>query len=844
MNRIQPPLSSSLQFAVVGSENERMVDVSATIRRGALVTRRKHSSRGVTVPALPYELVYYPLNGRVHSLAADGKHYADNILADSGYHANRGSFLIITPRSTSTEQYVFIASNKMSKFREGIGTQKWGIDAPSSTMLVPITGFLAETVVDNCDSTANWTTVGATIATEGTIKTEGANSLKFGLTANTQGVATKNLGVAMDYETLNFEGVFYFSLRFENPAAIQSVLVQFSLANNDFTTAVAHFTLALPGTAGGSLVEIPGAANEWKTIGITQNRFGLTASGWTTTWRMRFVFLSSATQNVYVDYIHLREPGQNDSVGARYKYRYENSITGHSSNLNDTPSARFIGSNTEVEVLNPVTSTDPQVDRQAFYRDVGGDGNFRRIGTKANDGTSFFDTTPISGLGEADTNDNAPPVAATIATFFAGSVWINDVVHPFRIWRSVAGRYESFSEFFDLPISDIVHCIGIVGGQLCVVTTNNIYRVVGADTVTPRFIPFIDIGIPSQRAITITNDVAYLVNFTGGYVFNGSTIKMDDIISRLFIPSSSDPKRINETIVDRCILGSDDKHIWLTYNMLNGVPRTLVRDLDTGEWTEETEIIVAHDKAHLTYPHIMARQDNVLMNSYSGVFAAFDYRSLDLSLTTVKSQDISMEEKRLSNRSLGISQIINFGIELRNEVTMIVMPFVDDVGLTPLVISTSTARRWEFIAYTGGERVIGERLAFSAVAAADGFVEIYAVEWWLVEMQAAVKALDSGDVFLSSELVIPLELNIALYAHEPLTFNATWFTDNLPQTVATGVPANGLYNHRWFLRPDVGRTGRLIIAATGRFSPIANVASVITLGTGEIKPVEIRATAT
>jgi hypothetical protein len=853
MAQVNIPLLDGLKFGERNAEDERLMDCSYTSRLGVLASRARHKNRFALVEP-PRKVLFHPELDKVFTLTTNGNLAVDAFTPyDTGYSSDDGTLLNSLANEEERQSYLFIAGgNKMRKF-DGHHITQWGIDAPQPSALVTTLNTIVGSVIHTCDNLTNWTFGGCTVTVEPTIKVEGTGSLKVALVADT--VAEVALTAPIDmlaYDLLTF------MVRLSVLSALKQFTISVDFAGDNFSTNIGHRDVSadylpqyppptsevrsttLPQSQTGvtdELVDPFGVLSSqmsstphvWKRVAL--GRRGFQTNG-TPTWNsikaIKFNFLASKNMFIYIDYIRAQNLNQDDAVGARYKYAYENVFTGTHGNLNANPSIAVAGLNGSVTLSGFVQPPANQgINVVRVFRDTGGDGTYRSVVTfnvtdPWNPAVTYVDTVNVSNLGDADTNDNAPAPLATQAVKFMGRIWLNDVNNKRRVWRSVPGRYESFSlnvnsGFFDVSsIDDEVVGFAVIREQLFILTKQKIIQVIGDDSA-PSFLPIVEIGTPSSSSYYVTRDFMVFVHQTGVYTFDAASLKPLPKISTLFNPQSDDPEAIVADSLSACVVGSDAKHIWVYYADAQLVDHQLCYSLETQRWTEESTALLAHDAARLEFAHIAASASHMLEIYNNNTSERLDFKSQVVELVP-------------------ISQIEGMQIEYKSTTALRVRLYLDGGPVIDTTLPLSDERRWAFLSTP--DLPLGNRVQLEINALSVGLTELYTAFAECTPLPDTTH-FNSGYFTLTSELATVVELYTNIFATEDGEVTFALDVDNQRHTLITRhVSRNQILAQRNMLRPLVGRTARLQITGA-RHSVMSLYLKAVGLGDGEIKNVAI-----
>lgn len=861
MTRLAIPLLEGLKFSNRNMDYEQLLDGSYTNKIGVLSNRRSHSAR-FSIARVPRRLLLH--NGNLYTLSRDGYLYNGNLEIGSGFNASEGTLISLLPTSDATERQLFIAGGaKMQKYN-GAALQRWGISTPVDDALIGDVTDTNSLVINLCNSATGWSQANCVVSLDTGIFREGTGSIKVALTANVTGIATLTFSPAVD---LSARPNISFYIRTENPKALTSVAMIFYFVVSPGSSATAQRNIlggyipespasvgevlssTTPQTFSGDsdsgaselvdahnvrVTQLPTVANTWKKL--TVGRSGFTRSDeqgdiadWTTTFQMQLVLLSDVAQNIYIDDIRERYTNQDDAQGARYKYAYENFVTGSHGNLNLTPSKAIKGENNTVTITGfKEPPVGEGISNFRIFRDVGEDGNYKSVGilgvpTPWDPLVQFVDNIGIDDLGDLDTNDNAPPPSATLAVEYRGSVWLNDITNLRRWWRSAPGRYESFSltkdaGFFDVSIvGDESIGVGIVRGIMFIFTRKAIIEVLAPDA-TPSFITVAYIGPVAGSAWYVFRDYALIVHLTGLYLFDGADLKHVPDIDSLFDPESTDPRRINATNISTCVVGGDSKHIWFSYLGLDSVYRMFTYAIDLKRWVEESTILIAHETEQQGFYHIAASETMV----YDVYGSAAGFESMQL-----VTPDVELK---------GISHINHLAIQSLNQLALNVELYVDDSLTSSSLFAVATSRKWQFLPLIDN---LGQRARLKITASP--YTELYDLEINYTQLIDTVH-FDSEFFVLPSERTSVTDFRTHLFGLETGVVKAFVTVDDVVLVLLDiALTRNQISTLRHVLMPTTGTVCRIELYGS-RFVPLSLLLGVTVHGTGEQKHIVVPVT--
>jgi len=234
-----------------------------------------------------------------------------------------------------------------------------------------------------------------------------------------------------------------------------------------------------------------------------------TAGDWSTVtgWEVQLKRINNRYDHVVIDHIHLT--GAHGLHGDyKWHYRYENSATGSASNPNPT-AIELEGIKRQGARISLIPrSTDPQVDRIAFYRTVGGGTEFFRSWYVDNpaSGTATWDdiVADYAGLDSGETSqilqdeeivfDNTIPDVTYERNGgpFRGRAYLSQNTATGQLGRvgyTAVDRAEGLQGFLQLGSADEVASGLIVWqGRLWVFTATGIWAIDDNDVPTPTYV--------------------------------------------------------------------------------------------------------------------------------------------------------------------------------------------------------------------------------------------------------------------------------------------------------------------------------------------------------------------
>lgn len=797
MAKTQFNIMKGLQFAARNSENEQFLNVSYSTKPGVLTTRRDHHLR-FTLSEAANKILYQSDAGIIYSLGINGNFYRDTSIIDSGYNAS-GSIFILPSRADTGNRSIFIAGGSKMRRSDGANFWYWGIHPPPDTALTVTPSVNGGSQLQDCDDSSEWDAFLCVVSTEAGIVLEGAASLQVDLTANIIGHVQSTI---LPGTTVATNSYITFYLNTTNPTSIDFLEFQVIFDLNGVSAerlvqiqqfvVVGTFTLVVAGTG------------DYVPAGAVITQVGISIR-------------STVTHSVYIDDIQLVPKGQNDSDGARYKYAYENSITGCRSNLNLIPSAPAAGIHNAVLIEGfTVPPSLYGVDLIRIFRDTNSNGVYQSVGTLALNTVplEFTDTVPVESLGEVDLNDNVLPPSATVGIEYAKSIWLNDITAFNRVWRSVAGRYESFDEFFDASNSgDVVVGFTNVRGLLFILTREHIAQVINPDGDVPTFFNIANIGPVNQKAHYTSRDFEVIGHYSGIYIFDGANLKPLDRINTLFNQSSTDSRRINSTNINTLVVGSDNIHVWITYQKLDTAYVTFTYHLATDTFVEESSILITHEDGDELFGHIAGGRSGEIWDVYEG--------------TTYPQAIIQSQVQEFNS----VVQALEVCTESINDNIIDMTLISTNAGIKTFELPINSARRNRYLPVEN--TFFGQNFQLSFVPRGN-YIEIYDAHLVSEEIETTTY-YDTEPIYLATERISSLEVNYTYWGIEAGTANTKFYVDNnLVDEWNDNITINELTNERHVIPPSTGNNCRIIIQCS--LLKIVNLSiSLIALGTKEIQ---------
>lgn len=857
--RVEIPISEGIKFNTRGADNQRFINASYDAKLGVVATARNHALRFV-IPEHLRHMVGRTETGILYSYSAAGNIYSNNTIIDSGYNPVGGTLLLLPARDgiqpptiSLPKRDLFIAGgNKMSRY-DGTRFTTWGIDAPpASPLSVRTIASPEEFLWSNCDNIAEWVAGGATIAIDTATKLQGIGSLKVTLAPN----ARATVFVTKSFGNGGLAPIIKFDVQIDNPATLKLFVMAFAIRLQDGSSILVYKTFTgdyqpqfpppLEETdntiTGGEEEEsggegdtnvtdasatrtdtLPSVGGMWKRVIVNITEFNIGGPRDVIYQGVEFnavgFVMSSSTANVVrIDRIVATFKNQDDSNGARYKYAYANSKTGHLSNLNATPSAAISGFNDPVLVTGfvpgPVASG---VDAIVLFRDVGSDGNYRAISAAVPTTSQIIDNVPIERLQWDDTNNHAPPPRATQAIEYKGSVWLNDTTNPRRVWRSVPGEYESFSlqansGFFSISGSegDEVVALAVVRGQLYILTHYSILQVLNPTDV-PIFAKIANLGLVTNYSHFSTKDFLIFTSYTGIYIFDGAEVRPLPDINALFNLHTTHVDAVRGNNIGTVRIGSDTKYIWVTYNNQLGQPIMFTYNIEEKKWTQDFTPMTGHEEDQTSVEHSASNGGAVFRMYSAPSFAFFVVTTREIELNRISFiYSIGLEHK--SNSAIKVNIILN-GIVIK----AVTLP------------SSPTVRKWSFI--TLPSNTIGQFLQL-VIGSTSGYTEIYSAYAEIKEIEDTVY-YDTGYVTLGNDKVSIDELDFTGFVLESGNLTLTIKVDNVTVfSLAGGVQAGIFYIPRQALTDVKGLVVRVELFGV-RFFITSMYLQLTDLGNGQ-----------
>lgn len=515
--------------------------------------------------------------------------------------------------------------------------------------------------------------------------------------------------------------------------------------------------------------------------------------------------------------------GGSSPIIARYAYQYYSSISDQRSNRSPATGVfNSTGQDVLVGLLNG--SDDPQVTHIFILRDTNGDGVFRHVGTLPNvpNVSGIFTDTLDIVTGDVDTNDNAPPPIASLATLWRGSVWLNDVSNPRRLWPSVPGKLESFEIVGVNDIgeaSDIIRAFGVVAGNLYVWTQNKVW-IVSGEYPTFTFDAIADLGLISSYAISFSTDKATFASNSGVYTFNGATFTPLPDIWTFFDPDSHDERRFTGIDTNQCIVAANDRFTWVGWTKLNGERIMFQFSNFTQTWTERSPLsAILHDRDPF---HQIAG----------------DYNSQIITLNSFPERGLFV----LTTPELELDGAKFVSIEADGFGDFFLTTYIDEepVGTEAVTLHNVDGIRGRHTVplpeNSFGRRiyVTCQKTTFGTVGIADIFVNYD-------ELPTPVTLYDSGEVPLSNNLTLPQALILHVFAPVLMTISGQLFIDGqLAYSGDTSPIGPGYVGPLRIVVPPIeGRSARVILRSVAYFCVMNVELGMTPLGDDTVKYIDL-----
>lgn len=518
--------------------------------------------------------------------------------------------------------------------------------------------------------------------------------------------------------------------------------------------------------------------------------------------------------------------GGSTPIIARYAYQYYSSISDQRSNRSPaTGIFNSSGQDVQVGLLNG--SSDPQVTHIFILRDTNGDGVFREVGTILNDplvSGLFLDTLDIV-TGTVDTNDNGPPPVASLATLWRGSVWLNDVTNPRRLWPSVPGKLESFeiAGVNDIgEASDTIRAIGVIAGNLYVWTQNKVW-IVSGEYPTFTFDAIADLGLISSYSISFSTDKATFATYTGVYTFNGATFTPLPDIWTFFDPDSQDPRRFTGIDINQTVVAANDRFTWVGWTTEIGERIMFQYSNFTQTWTERSPLsAILHDRE--PFHQIAGDYNNqiITLNSFPER-GPFVLTTPQLELDGAKF--ISVEADGIGDFFLGVhidgKPSVFEAVTLHN---------VDGIrGRHTVPLPDNSFGRLIYVTC--------EKVNLGTAQIADIWVNYD-------ELPIPVQLFDTGEVPLSNNETLPQNLILHVFAKELITVSGQLFIDGqLAYSGEIGPMGPGYVGPLRIVVPPIeARSARVILRSIAYFCVMNIELGLTPLGDDVVKYVDLGGT--
>lgn len=527
---------------------------------------------------------------------------------------------------------------------DGTTTSGFGITAGAVATAVPATEQ-AKTI-DIFDNFTNYTGVDVTLADDGAIKQEGANSMKMTVAALKRGTASRTIALDLgqfttpgDSDKFDF---IHFWLRIDQPKNLKEVRILFDVdpTTNDFTqnyywkaieastftSTIDFVSTAKEGRDSGlresaldrafldqefdgsfDFEEITRGENQWTEFYIKKNDFqrvGSDSNDFSDVAAIRIVVEANECGTVVahiddgkmVGGVAYRLFGDTvTSSGYDWRYVYRNSSTGSISPLSPT-GTKVTVKRTRADVTITFT-TDLQVDKIDIYRRGGVLPSQWLFSDTINNNTgggtvSFFDGLPDSDLGSLIETTQIPvPTTATVLAIHQNRAWLDDSDNPDRLWYSRSLKIEEFDSSGFIVVSqggDRVRRPFALNDQLYAFTDRTIQRIVG--TAPSSFQPLstgVQRGLFAKYAITPGAGMIFFRAYDGIYAFTGSGMadKLTEQIDPLFEGFAVEGfNAIDGTAADSERLGFFDNRLFYAYTDTGATRRELVYDFLKQRW--------------------------------------------------------------------------------------------------------------------------------------------------------------------------------------------------------------------------------------------------------------------
>ncbi|MFX0198560.1 MAG: hypothetical protein ACFFCW_20765 [Candidatus Hodarchaeota archaeon] len=201
----------------------------------------------------------------------------------------------------------------------------------------------------------------------------------------------------------------------------------------------------------------------------------------------------------------------------RHYYTYYNSVTGEESDPSPI-SDELTVSGKQINLLNFLVSTDPQVDKQRIYRNPNGVQEYYYVGEKNNDTSGFTDNVVDDNLGEEISFRNAPPKKSAILLWHLNRMYYvdNDLPNRIRISEPFLPGSVHADNYVDIEVGDGGKIVALAScyDNIIVFKTSGIFNLI-IDKAYPEnsdYIPLvIEYGCVSPMAVeNIGEDVMFL----------------------------------------------------------------------------------------------------------------------------------------------------------------------------------------------------------------------------------------------------------------------------------------------------------------------------------------------
>ena len=490
------------------------------------------------------------------------------------------------PPAAGIEDYLFVTGGgELFKVDSSGSVTNWGIDEPSDGMTAAVGSALTKTI-DDFEGTPStrWTGTNATIADESSIVMEGSASMKVTIDANKIGKATyayfTATGSEVDMSTASdgteVAGADYlrFWVRYDEPANIDWISMEFSLGNEDFTGEVYRCSFVFeegipfePGSAdaldwienyvGGSAKrkkayqtvlrslqqnKLQNIADTWQDVYVAIDEIVYEGAGsynWSDVQAIRIQVRTNkgGSANVWFDDLYLYG-GYGLQGRYRYKVTFKNSTTGNRSNANDTEVEIDDVLRSPIVLSNIPTSSDSQVAAREIWRTVGS-GEVYFLCTTINDNTTTTFTDTVADYPYLDNRDDAEYLQATELptdnakpySHFTDAIYHNSTCfwisgqagYKGRVYYSPLERVEAMSEYINVTNDDDpCQRLFVWSRAPYVITESGIYSIVGTHPYTAHRV-FGCPGTTKPETVALTPYGVAYESPDGPRLFNGTS---------------------------------------------------------------------------------------------------------------------------------------------------------------------------------------------------------------------------------------------------------------------------------------------------------------------------------